>query len=186
MLREIVRTLFLQLARRSEADGRDYRRADLVAGALAFATQTGKPDLSPSGMTSAVDAELSRWDLQRWGPPQWGYLVERTGSGLYRFRPLGSEFASGAPPISQEVLDKVLPPERGGTQRRPDVAPPSREGRGPVEPRMELLDEPGRAARSFSAGEFGAMDARTLVATDLLQLKGDEWQSLFALQGVAL
>jgi len=178
MLREIVRELFRQLAE-LDAD-RVYRRSDLVAAALALAVEKRVPDPSPSGMTSAVDSELGQKQ------PRWGYWVDRVGSGLYRFQREGSVLASGAPPLSRQVLDKLLPPEVRRQRQRPDAAPPVIDTRAPTGLVDEFRQEAPRAARSFLASDFGGMDARTLVATDLLKLDEKELQALFALQGIAL
>jgi len=178
MLREIVRQFFRQLA--DEGADHVYRRGNLVAAALAYAAERMASEPSPSGMTSAVDAELGQKQ------PRWGYWVDRVGPGLYRFIQEGPVLASGAPPISRQVLDKLLPPDLLGPRRRPGAAPPVIDRRGPAELVDEFRQEGPRAARSFLASDFGGMDARTLVATDLLKLDQQELQALFALQGIAL
>lgn len=157
MLREIVRALFGKLAQREDSADRHYRRRDLVDDALALAIESGIGTPSASSMTSAVDAELRRHAKGA------RYLVVRLERGIYRFLPSDPSadiVASGRLPISPEVVAKFTPPET---------------------PRLPL-----RAARNFLAGELGSMDARTLVATDLLKLKDEELDSLFALQGLAL
>jgi hypothetical protein len=154
MLREIVRAFFAKLAQLENAAERKYRRSDLVVSVLAWAVESGVENPSPSGMTSAVDAELGH-QAQR---PE--YSVHRLERGIYRFLPSRDIFESGMPPISPEVLEKLILPE--------------------------FRRLPVRAARSFFAGDLGAMDARTLVATDLLKLRDEEFDSLFALQELAL
>lgn len=154
MLREIVRAFFANLAKLEDSGKRSYRRSDLVVAALAWAVENGVENPSPSGMTSAVDAELG---LHTKGP---GYLVVRVERGIYRFLTSGDVLASGRPPISREVVEKLIP--------------------------LEFRRPPLRAARSFFAGDLGAMDARALVATDMLKLRDEEFDSLFALQELAL
>lgn len=154
MLREIVRAFFADLAQLEDSAERKYRRSDLVVGALAWAVDSGMVDPSPSGMTSAVDAELRKGAQ---GPR---YFVERLERGIYRFLPSGNTFESGRLPIRPEVLAKLIGPE--------------------------FLRPPQRAARSFLASELGALDARALVATGMLKLRDEEFDSLFALQELAL
>lgn len=154
MLREIVRAFFANLAQLEDSAKRKYKRSDLVDAALAWAVESGMADPSPSGMTSAVDAELRQG---KQGP---GYFVERLERGIYRFLPSGNTLQSDRLPIRPEVLEKLIRPEF----RRP----------------------PQRAARSFLASDLGDMDARALVATGMLKLRDEEFDSLFALQELAL
>ena len=177
MWREIVRNFFYQLARSDQAK-REHRRADLIAAAFAYAAENLNVDPSPSGITSAVDAELAQEHVD------WGYEAKWVRTGYYFFYPSGSEVA-GAAPISRTVFDRLLPLEERRAQRPPDP-PPVQERTIPDGTVFDFQRQPSPAARQFFAGELGAMDARALVSTDLLKLDEKVLRGFFAWQELAL